>query len=724
MLAPPLPIAPSPEIAGRSPARGERRRCRPGDRDAPFHRLRARGRSPPEDLQAAEDLFGAATRCRARPAGGRSDRRRRGPPGGAALRRRGAVLNGAGRGAVESASPRRCSPSASRPATGRRRRARRATSRPAPLPTRGGPGPGLRARPPGPLARGASRCSSAYLDGRPDPEAAALLERFRRDRGCEGALDEARLAHFHVRYDGEAHEDVGREILRVLERHYATLVRTFDHQPAAPIPVILLSQRELLRRHRRAGLVGRRSTTTSTAASASPSAGSPTSLTPELDGTLIHELTHAFVADLSRGLAPREIHEGLAQCMEGERLETRLGDEGSARPGRRPHPGRRGRSTSRRSPSSRTSIAQRGQGGINELLRAMARDRQRRRGLSPGLRRRPSRSSAARLGEPACGSATAADGRLSANAQVERQRARSAPRSPSARAQRRNDAPRAARAARARTSSSCRSISVSRRPFRSGQHDETDLLASSGCRRVSRGDGDRRRPGRRARSTRPTVERLGARPHAALRHGVDLAGRPLPPLGGLARRTSRRRPRSGPRTFARSSSFHGSDAREEARVAGRAAPSPRRCPASRRARCRLNLPEKTPIEPGDRAGLRRRSRRRPSRCSSRPTPRSPPSRPRPACSAGRARPPARSRRRRCPSRPGCPRAARSPARASSSARLAQAAARWCRSRRCSRRSGLVLALARHDVPDRVDERRSSAGRRSRSPVWSGRSGPG
>ena len=39
-----------------------------------------------------------------------------------------------------------------------------------------------------------------------------------------------------------------------------------------------------------------------------------------MDQTLIHELAHAFVADLSRGSAPREIHEGLAQYMEGKRL--------------------------------------------------------------------------------------------------------------------------------------------------------------------------------------------------------------------------------------------------------------------------------------------------------------------------------------------------------------------------------------------------------------------
>jgi hypothetical protein len=43
-----------------------------------------------------------------------------------------------------------------------------------------------------------------------------------------------------------------------------------------------------------------------------------------MDQTLIHELTHAFVADRTRGIAPRELHEGLAQYMEGKRVESLL----------------------------------------------------------------------------------------------------------------------------------------------------------------------------------------------------------------------------------------------------------------------------------------------------------------------------------------------------------------------------------------------------------------
>jgi hypothetical protein len=58
-----------------------------------------------------------------------------------------------------------------------------------------------------------------------------------------------------------------------------------------------------------------------------PIGGLTASLTPDIDGVLIHEVTHAFIADRSRGLAPREIHEGLAQYMEGKRIASLLDAE-------------------------------------------------------------------------------------------------------------------------------------------------------------------------------------------------------------------------------------------------------------------------------------------------------------------------------------------------------------------------------------------------------------
>lgn len=210
---------------------------------------------------------------------------------------------------------------------------------------------------------------TAFLDAHPDEGTRALLARIQREQAPEASLAEAKLAHFHVRFDGDAHEEVGREILRLLERHYATLARTFDYQPSQPIPVILLS---------------RDSYYTATGAPAwsggqydsfdgrvrIPIGGLSASLAPEIDETLVHEVTHSFVADISRGAAPRELHEGLAQFMEGKRLDA-LDPERL----RALADGRLGGVSGFYFGALwlvEDLVAQRGQGGINDVLRALA----------------------------------------------------------------------------------------------------------------------------------------------------------------------------------------------------------------------------------------------------------------------------------------------------------------------------------------------------------------
>jgi tetratricopeptide (TPR) repeat protein len=212
---------------------------------------------------------------------------------------------------------------------------------------------------------------SAYLDGHTDTEAAGLLDRLRRERSAEGGFEEQRLAHFHVRYDGEAHEDVGREILRVLDRHYATLRVAFDHEPAAPIPVTLFTTRSYYDATGAPSWSGGEYDHYDGRIRV-PIGGLTTSLTPDLDSTLLHEVTHAFVTDLSGGLAPREIQEGLAQWTEGKRSTDILGDRGL----RALADGRIQGVTGFYLASLvlvEDLIAQRGRSGVNDLLAAMAR---------------------------------------------------------------------------------------------------------------------------------------------------------------------------------------------------------------------------------------------------------------------------------------------------------------------------------------------------------------
>jgi tetratricopeptide (TPR) repeat protein len=164
------------------------------------------------------------------------------------------------------------------------------------------------------------------LDVRDDTNVRLLMERIQKGLTDERGMAERRVSHFSVRYDGEEHEAVGREIVAALERHYATLARALDYEPTNTITVILFTREGYYNASgapRWSGgvfdlLDGRIRV---------PVGGLTTSLTPDMDETLIHELTHAFVADRVRGVSPEEIRviqEGLAQYMEGKRIESLL----------------------------------------------------------------------------------------------------------------------------------------------------------------------------------------------------------------------------------------------------------------------------------------------------------------------------------------------------------------------------------------------------------------
>jgi tetratricopeptide (TPR) repeat protein len=205
---------------------------------------------------------------------------------------------------------------------------------------------------------------------RDDPGTRALLSRVSKGLHDESGMTQQTLSHFNVRYDGQEHEGVGREILRALERHYATLASTLDHQPAASIPVILFSGQAYYDAAGAPAWSGGAYDTLDGRIRI-PIGGLTPSLTPDMDGTLIHELTHAFVADRSHGMAPREIHEGLAQYMEGKRCESELGPEGLRALADNRVPGVIGFYMGALS-YVEYLMANRGQGGINELLAAMA----------------------------------------------------------------------------------------------------------------------------------------------------------------------------------------------------------------------------------------------------------------------------------------------------------------------------------------------------------------
>jgi tetratricopeptide (TPR) repeat protein len=205
---------------------------------------------------------------------------------------------------------------------------------------------------------------------RDDAGTRALLARVNKGLRDEGGMTQQTLSHFNVRYDGGEHESVGREILRALERHYATLASTLDHQPAGAIPVILFTGQGYYNASGAPAWSGGAYDTLDGRIRI-PIGGLTPSLTPDMDGTLIHELTHAFVHDRSRGQAPRDIHEGLAQYMEGKRSDSLLGAEGMRALADGRVPGVMGFYAGALS-YMEYLMALRGQGGVNDLLGAMA----------------------------------------------------------------------------------------------------------------------------------------------------------------------------------------------------------------------------------------------------------------------------------------------------------------------------------------------------------------
>lgn len=168
--------------------------------------------------------------------------------------------------------------------------------------------------------REALEAAQASLAIQESEQARALLASLQKTKQDEGRMKEQQLSHFHVRYDGEAHEDVGREILRALERHYATLVRALDHEPSTAIPVILFSREQYVEAAGAPVWSGGVYDSVDGRIRI-PIGGLSKSLSPHLDQTLIHELVHAFLEDKTRGAIQHAspVNEGFAQYMEGHR---------------------------------------------------------------------------------------------------------------------------------------------------------------------------------------------------------------------------------------------------------------------------------------------------------------------------------------------------------------------------------------------------------------------
>lgn len=130
--------------------------------------------------------------------------------------------------------------------------------------------------------------------------------------------------HFGVRFEGEPDNTLGQALLKVLEEKHEMLSRILDFVPEGQVQVILYPRETFRSVSTSPGWAGGyydHSDGRIRIGTRDLSAG----FVPlDLERTLTHELTHAFLAWRTRGLTPRDINEGLAQYLSGRRLGYRL----------------------------------------------------------------------------------------------------------------------------------------------------------------------------------------------------------------------------------------------------------------------------------------------------------------------------------------------------------------------------------------------------------------
>ncbi len=125
-------------------------------------------------------------------------------------------------------------------------------------------------------------------------------------------------SHFNLRYDGQIDPRLTDTMTEFLEELYWSMADTFDLAPRQPITVVLYPEQEFRDVTQLPEWVGGVYD-----GKVRLPLGGLRRLDPVARRLLTHELTHVFVHAKTRGHAPRWLHEGLAQRLEGRHLSVR-----------------------------------------------------------------------------------------------------------------------------------------------------------------------------------------------------------------------------------------------------------------------------------------------------------------------------------------------------------------------------------------------------------------
>jgi hypothetical protein len=204
---------------------------------------------------------------------------------------------------------------------------------------------------------------------RASPEPSGPAARVRAALNVDPSKQIIQSERFDIRFDGESQSGVARDVLFVLDRAYTRLADIYYDRPTRKIPVVLHSGQDYYTKTGAPWWSGGVYDSHDGAIQI-PVRGLPSTLPREMEDVLVHELSHAFVDEMSGGFAGRDLQEGLAQYMEGKRIEQELGLPELKRLA----------NSSRQSVMSfymlslavsQQLVQSRGQGRVNDLLKAM-----------------------------------------------------------------------------------------------------------------------------------------------------------------------------------------------------------------------------------------------------------------------------------------------------------------------------------------------------------------
>jgi len=159
---------------------------------------------------------------------------------------------------------------------------------------------------------------------RDDGAARQALARLERELQSVAGLARRASSHFAIRFEGREDAALGAALLQVLEDKHAMLARTLDFEPDREIPVLLIPRETFRSTSSAPDWAGAYYSRADGRIRIGTRDLSPGFVPVDLERTLTHELTHAFIHARTRGAVPDDVNEGLAQYLSGKRLGYRL----------------------------------------------------------------------------------------------------------------------------------------------------------------------------------------------------------------------------------------------------------------------------------------------------------------------------------------------------------------------------------------------------------------